>query len=162
MLSVKWWPFNWCRMVTYIWVNIGSCNGLLPDATKKLPEPMLANHQWGLAAFTWGQFHRKCSWYLCLIWVWVSLNSKLQPACPRDQRVTVCPLSPGSAGWPSGRDCGRRTKTWWGWACGEDGPSAAAASGSGTCVSGEDGHILQQHQAQMGGCMAPSVMSQTV
>ena len=32
-------------MVTYIWVNIGSGNGLLPDGTKPLPEPMLTHHQ---------------------------------------------------------------------------------------------------------------------
>ena len=35
-------------MVTYIWVNIGSGNGLLPDGTKPLPEPMLTDDQWGL------------------------------------------------------------------------------------------------------------------
>ena len=28
-------------MATYIWVNSGSGNGLLPDGTKPLPEPML-------------------------------------------------------------------------------------------------------------------------
>ena len=28
-----------------IWANIGSCNGLLPDGTKPLPEPMLTHHQ---------------------------------------------------------------------------------------------------------------------
>ena len=28
-------------MVAEIWVNIGSGNGLLPDGTKPLPEPML-------------------------------------------------------------------------------------------------------------------------
>ena len=27
------------------WVNIGSGNGLLPDGTKPLPEPMLTYHQ---------------------------------------------------------------------------------------------------------------------
>ena len=31
-------------MVTQIWVNIGSDNGLLPDGTKPLPEPMLIYH----------------------------------------------------------------------------------------------------------------------
>ena len=31
--------------VTEIWVNIGSGNGLLPDGTKPLPEPVLAYHQ---------------------------------------------------------------------------------------------------------------------
>ena len=36
-----------------IYVNIGSGSGLLPDGTKPLPEPMLSNDQWGVAAFTW-------------------------------------------------------------------------------------------------------------
>ena len=31
-------------MATEIWVNIGSGNGLLPDGTKPLPEPMLTDH----------------------------------------------------------------------------------------------------------------------
>ena len=30
---------------TEIWVNIGSGNGLLPDGTKPLPEPILTYHQ---------------------------------------------------------------------------------------------------------------------
>ena len=33
-------------MMTEIRVNIGSGNGLLPDDTKPLPEPMLTDHQW--------------------------------------------------------------------------------------------------------------------
>ena len=32
-------------MPTGIWVKIGSGNGLLPDGTKPLPEPMLTDHQ---------------------------------------------------------------------------------------------------------------------
>ena len=43
-----------------ILVNTGSGNGLLPDSTKPSPEPILTN-QWGLVAFTWRQFYRKCS-----------------------------------------------------------------------------------------------------
>ena len=31
-------------VVTEIGVNIGSGNGLLPDGTKPLPEPMLTDH----------------------------------------------------------------------------------------------------------------------
>ena len=38
---------------------IGNC--LLPDGTQPLSEPMLTNHQWGLLAFTSGQFHQKIS-----------------------------------------------------------------------------------------------------
>ena len=33
-------------MPSYNLVNIGSGNGLLPDGTKPLPEPMFTNHQW--------------------------------------------------------------------------------------------------------------------
>ena len=40
---------------------------LLPGDTKLLPEPILNNFQWGLAALTRGQFYIKCSniypWY---------------------------------------------------------------------------------------------------
>ena len=38
-------------MATEIWVNIGSGNGLLPDGTKPLPEPMLTDHQWSPVTF---------------------------------------------------------------------------------------------------------------
>ena len=33
------------HMVTYILVNINSNNGVFPDGTKPLPEPMLTNHR---------------------------------------------------------------------------------------------------------------------
>ena len=39
-------------MTTEIWVNIGSGNGLLPDGTKPLPEPMLTYHQGGQVTIT--------------------------------------------------------------------------------------------------------------
>ena len=37
-------------------VIMGSCNGLLPDDTNTLPEPMLTYHQLGLVAFIQGNF----------------------------------------------------------------------------------------------------------
>ena len=46
----------WRHMATYIWVNIGSGKGLLPDGTKPLPEAMLTYHQWSFRAFIWQQF----------------------------------------------------------------------------------------------------------
>ena len=46
------------------------CNGLSPDGTNTLPEPLLINYQWGLVTFTSDQVHRKCSRYLSLICVW--------------------------------------------------------------------------------------------
>ena len=39
-------PAQWRHMATEIWVNIGLGNGLLPDGTKPLPEPMLTDQQW--------------------------------------------------------------------------------------------------------------------
>ena len=46
-------------MVMEIWVNIGSGNGLLPDGTKPLPEPMLTDHQLSPVTFLLGQFHKR-------------------------------------------------------------------------------------------------------
>ena len=42
-------------MATEIWVGIGSCNGLLPDSAKPLPELMLTSHSWCSVAFTSAQ-----------------------------------------------------------------------------------------------------------
>ena len=43
-------------MATEIWVNIGSGNGLLPDGTKPLPEPMLTGGQKWVVEYHKGQF----------------------------------------------------------------------------------------------------------
>ena len=40
-------------------VNIGSGNGLLPDGTKPLPEPMLAYHCQSSVAIILGHYHKK-------------------------------------------------------------------------------------------------------
>ena len=50
---------EWRLKVTWIWVNISSGNGLLPDGTKPLPEPMLTCHQMRSVAFTWKQFSQE-------------------------------------------------------------------------------------------------------
>ena len=42
---------------TRSWVNIGSRNGLLPNGTKPLPEPMLTYHQQGPVVFIGGHYH---------------------------------------------------------------------------------------------------------
>ena len=46
-------------MVMEIWVNVGSGNGLMPDGTKPLPQPMLTSHWWarGSVILTSEQFH---------------------------------------------------------------------------------------------------------
>ena len=41
-------------VVTEIWVNTDSGNGLLPDSTKPLPESMLTDYQWSPVTFIWG------------------------------------------------------------------------------------------------------------
>ena len=43
-------------IATQIWVNTGSGNGLLPDGSKPLPEPMMTSPQWCPMAFKWEQF----------------------------------------------------------------------------------------------------------
>ena len=35
-------------------------NGLLPDGTKPLPEPMLTDYQWSPVTFILGKFHKRC------------------------------------------------------------------------------------------------------
>ena len=49
----------WCGQ----WVNIGSGNGLLPDGTKPMPEPMLLSHWWDPVAFSLEHFHTECRSY---------------------------------------------------------------------------------------------------
>ena len=52
---------------------------IMPDGIKPSPEPMLTDHQWGLRAFTWGQFHKKCSRYIYLsvtrVWKILTITS---------------------------------------------------------------------------------------
>ena len=59
-----------------IWVSIGWGNGLLPDSTKPSLELMLSSHWRYSVAFSWEQFHKKCSrtyligpWEI-LMWFW--------------------------------------------------------------------------------------------
>ena len=62
-----------CTYLQHI-LTLGNCKMTpMPYDTKPLPEIILAEHQWGLMAFTWGQFHSKFSRYLFVIWIKVSL-----------------------------------------------------------------------------------------
>ena len=82
-------------MTPYGNINLGqhcSGNGLLPDGTKPLPEPMLTNHQWSLVAFNWGHFHGKCLRNLSLIPVWKVVIFSLQPNFPGANELTDWPL----------------------------------------------------------------------
>ena len=52
-------------MLQYMEVNIGSGNGLLPDGTKPLPEPItMLTYPYCYVVLTEDQFHKKCSKYL--------------------------------------------------------------------------------------------------
>ena len=66
----------WQQMTSKIWINVGSGNGLLPDDTKPLPEPMLTYHQLGPIKFIWWQFYKR---YPAInhFFVWKSLPSNL-------------------------------------------------------------------------------------
>ena len=75
-------------MVTKMWVNIGSGNGLMPDGTKPLPEPVLTDHYWSPMTFILGQFHKKCLNHQSLKSVW-NYISKISFKFPRDQWVNT-------------------------------------------------------------------------
>ena len=45
-------------------------NGLLPDDTKPVSEPMLTDHQWSPVKFMIGQFHKRCLNHQSLKNVW--------------------------------------------------------------------------------------------
>ena len=75
-------------MATEIWVDIGSGNGLLPDGTKPLPEPMLTDHQWGSGTFILGQFHKICLNHQSLKFLWNCI-SKIPLIFPWGQWVNI-------------------------------------------------------------------------
>ena len=66
------WP-QWVNLLWLSDIDLGPyCNRVMACwlHTKPLPEPMLTYHSWGSVAFIWKQFHRKCSWYQSVKWVW--------------------------------------------------------------------------------------------
>ena len=64
------WPSDaiWHHRSKSTLVQVMAC--CLTAPSHHAPKPMLTNHQWGLVAFTWGKFHRKCPRYVSLLWVW--------------------------------------------------------------------------------------------
>ena len=64
------WPSDVIWRQGSLEVDIGSGNGLLPDGTKPLPEPMLTDHQWSPVTFILGQFHKRCLNHQSLKSVW--------------------------------------------------------------------------------------------
>ena len=63
-------PISGHHMATEIWVNIVSGNGLLPDGTKPLPEPMLTFYHLSPVTFILGQFYKRCLNHQSLKSVW--------------------------------------------------------------------------------------------
>ena len=76
--SAKWQPFcsgltgltPWGLVTKLNWFYIGLGNGLLPDGTKSLPEPMLTSHLLCYMAFIWEQFHCEFLAYHSVWWIW--------------------------------------------------------------------------------------------
>ena len=97
------WPSDAIWRLSRIWVNAGPGNGLLPDGTKSLPEPMLTYPKYGLMTFIWGQFHErylsqwplKSAWNL-LIWnlLWISQGFNSSRFWWRIHALTVISLAP--------------------------------------------------------------------
>ena len=86
------WPSD--TIWRHIWVNIGSGNGLLPDGTKPLPEPMLTFHNLSPVTFILGQFHKRCLNHQPLKSVKKNYISKILLKFPRGQwvKTTHCIL----------------------------------------------------------------------
>ena len=75
------------------WVNIGSGNGLVPDGTKPLPEPMLTYHQWGPVTFTWGYHHWICEISILDMSLKIT-DFKIQPHLPGASELIASLHSP--------------------------------------------------------------------
>ena len=72
-------------MVTLIYINIDSGNGLLPDSTKPLLEPMMTYHHYGPVTFILQQFYK---WN-------PSLGLKFHSTPQGPMSVTFCELLKG-------------------------------------------------------------------
>ena len=69
-------------MATKIFVNTGPGNGLLPDGTKPLAEPMSTDNQLGPVTFISGQFHKKYLNHQSQKWVWIPIYLKFHLNLP--------------------------------------------------------------------------------
>ena len=76
-------------MATEIQVNIGSGNGLLPDSTKPLPEPMLTHHHQGRVTFIGGHYLEKI-WRCQSVKQDWKLHYRIAFRSPRGQWVKCC------------------------------------------------------------------------
>ena len=76
IVNVAWQPL---QLPSLYWLTFVQFMACCLTAPSHYLEPMLINLQWSSVAFIWGQFCRKCSWYLSLIWVWKLLIQDLSP-----------------------------------------------------------------------------------
>ena len=93
----SWWHSDGI-MLTQLWVNTGSGNGLLPDGTKLIPEPTLIYPYWGLVEFTWGQFIHP--WFQFTIYLSMITGASLRHQWVNDTEVP--PQKPNHGCFPNG------------------------------------------------------------
>ena len=73
-------------MVSYVFVNLGSGNGLVPEGTKPLLESRLTYHQWGPMVFIWGQL--QCTRYIISVkYMWKLHALNINHIC---QESNIC------------------------------------------------------------------------
>ena len=74
------WPCEtkWCHGTGSTLVQVMAF--CLTVQSHYLNQRWLITTKWGLVAFTWEQFHRKCSRHLSLVWVW-KLQLQIQDYC---------------------------------------------------------------------------------
>ena len=83
---------NWRHLATYIWVNIGSGNGFLPDGIKPLPGLMLSSHWWGSMAYTLEWFRSERCSHISMRLVW-KVYFEFSATSPMGQLVNSSPHS---------------------------------------------------------------------
>ena len=71
-----------------IWVNIGSGNGLLPDGTKPLPEPMLTCHQWSFVFSLYNSFTGS-AWDISSWYKFENYNFEITATFPRANELNL-------------------------------------------------------------------------
>ena len=89
--------FDSCGLMThaasYAWVHIGSSNGVLPDGTWPLCEPVLTFYVWDTVAFAWVQFCNEFPNYYYVESV-QKHSLKLRPHLPGDNESnSTAPVS---------------------------------------------------------------------
>ena len=80
------------HLMTLIWVNIGSGNGLLPDGTKPFPDSVLTYHERYSLALSFDQIHKKV--LICEMGLKNTLVKLFLPLSGANELLTHLPLVP--------------------------------------------------------------------